>query len=986
MMSPLRFFALAVAGSLILSCSNPTSLGAGLTGSLLVSVQHEGLAKSILPEAIGSVSYKATGSGPAGETLAPATSATGSFSFTSLSLGSWTVTVSGLDSAGGTVASGSATVTVGTGAAATAAVQLLPVAGTGTLQLSLSWPSGKQVDEVVGSITPDGGTATPITCTIKDNTATLTKDLAAGSYILIVNLKKSGSLVAAPRMEVAGIYKGKTSSGSIALVAADFEAYFVSYDGNSATGGTPPTDSSNYQSGDSATVAGNTGTLVKTAYSFAGWNTKADGTGTSYAVGDKITMGAGSVALWASWTAAKFGIKGNIQKGPFSSGTSITIQALDANLDPLGTSYQTSTTDDFGAFTLGSQITSRYVEIIAKGYYFNEIAGSLSPSELTLRAYTDLGPGTVANVNLLTTLEEKRVAYLLKNKALSFTAAKTQAEAELLAVFNIKNIANVAVFETMDISKVGESNAILLAISCILQRTNTVAQLSELISKISVDLESDGTLDSATTKAAIANYSSDFTVAKVTTNLSKRYSDLGLSSIAVPDFGPYLDDDNDSIINKFDFTLSYSPATTATESTAVTSNAGTVVLPPDIASGTATTTIGSLVVDGKDEGKTCTVANGSALAVKLTSPSLASYDGTDQIATITVTYSSFSVATSFRLTYSPTALTPTFSLSDGANASAQTVTIASATPGASIRYTTNGTAPTQTSGTLYSTAISVAADQSIKAIAYRTGWLDSVVGTTSYPAAAAVSFDPSGLDIYPSAQTVSISSATSGATIWYTTNGDTPTTASTKYTIPITVAVNPGTTIKAIAIAPQFFPSAVRNGSYFDSYRIGNNGPAGGIVFYDKGSYSDGWRYLEAAPSDQSTGIEWGNGSNFNIATAKAIGTGKTNTAAIIAAQGSGTYAATLCKNLSIGGFSDWFLPSKDELNLMLTNLVKAGLGGFEVRPGGGIRGVYVSSSQTDDTYDTYGAYVQDFRGGDGSFHYGNKMGDPYYVRACRAF
>ncbi|MEI6389134.1 MAG: InlB B-repeat-containing protein, partial [Spirochaetota bacterium] len=389
MSSALRILALAVAGSLLLSCTIPTSEKTGLTGSLLVSVQHETRSRSILPEGIASVSFKATGSGPAGETLAPATSATGTFSFTSLSVGSWTVTVSGLDSAGGGVASGSATVTVGTGAAATAAVQLLPVSGTGTLQLSLSWPSGKQVDEVAGSITLDGGAASPITCTIKDNAATLSKDLAAGSYILIVNLKKAGALVAAPRMEVAGIYKGKTSSGSIALVAADFDAYFVSYDSNGATGGTPPTDSSNYQSGDSATVAGNTGSLAKAGYAFAGWNTKADGTGTSYAADAKVTMGAGSVGLFAAWTVQKFGIKGNIQKGPFSSGTSITIQALDANLDPLGTSYQTVTTDDFGAFALGSQITSRYVEIIAKGYYFNEIAGSLSPSELTLRAYTD---------------------------------------------------------------------------------------------------------------------------------------------------------------------------------------------------------------------------------------------------------------------------------------------------------------------------------------------------------------------------------------------------------------------------------------------------------------------------------------------------------------------------------------------------------------------------------------------------------------------
>ena len=116
---------------------------------------------------------------------------------------------------------------------------------------------------------------------------------------------------------------------------------------------------------------------------------------------------------------------------------------------------------------------------------------------------------------------------------------------------------------------------------------------------------------------------------------------------------------------------------------------------------------------------------------------------------------------------------------------------------------------------------------------------------------------------------------------------------------------------------------------------VGSEGLAGGIVFYDKGSYSDGWRYLEAAPSDQSTGIQWSNGEYIDIKTNTAVGTGKANTDAIIAAQGDGNYAAALCKNLTINGFSDWFLPSKDELDLMYTNLKKAGLGG-SARAGSG--------------------------------------------------
>ena len=111
-------------------------------------------------------------------------------------------------------------------------------------------------------------------------------------------------------------------------------------------------------------------------------------------------------------------------------------------------------------------------------------------------------------------------------------------------------------------------------------------------------------------------------------------------------------------------------------------------------------------------------------------------------------------------------------------------------------------------------------------------------------------------------------------------------------------------------------------------YSIGDIGPAGGKVFYDKGSFSTGWRYLEAAPSDQSTGIQWYNGIYMTIgATLTGIGSGETNTANIVSFQGYGAYAASLCANLNLAGYDDWFLPSKDELNLLYGQ--KGVVGGF---------------------------------------------------------
>lgn len=113
------------------------------------------------------------------------------------------------------------------------------------------------------------------------------------------------------------------------------------------------------------------------------------------------------------------------------------------------------------------------------------------------------------------------------------------------------------------------------------------------------------------------------------------------------------------------------------------------------------------------------------------------------------------------------------------------------------------------------------------------------------------------------------------------------------------------------------------------NYELGSKGPAGGFVFYDKGIYSEGWRYLEAAPND-STVIAWSNVLGSRIGTTKTeIGTGQANTTTIVSQPGHSMSAAKLCNNIVINNFSDWFLPSKDELDLVYKNLCKKGLGGF---------------------------------------------------------
>ncbi len=153
-------------------------------------------------------------------------------------------------------------------------------------------------------------------------------------------------------------------------------------------------------------------------------------------------------------------------------------------------------------------------------------------------------------------------------------------------------------------------------------------------------------------------------------------------------------------------------------------------------------------------------------------------------------------------------------------------------------------------------------------------------------------------------------------------------------------------------------------------YKIGDPGPAGGIVFYDKGSESDGWRYLEAATSDQATSVEWGGHGTSVGGTSTGIGDGKANTEAIVRALGDGNYAAKICDDLDLGGYADWFLPSKDELAELYKQ--KNTVGGFASN-------YFWSSSESSSS----NAWFRSFNDG---YQTGSSKDNDYHVRAVRAF
>ena len=287
----------------------------------------------------------------------------------------------------------------------------------------------------------------------------------------------------------------------------------------------------------------------------------------------------------------------------------------------------------------------------------------------------------------------------------------------------------------------------------------------------------------------------------------------------------------------------------------------------------------------------------------------------------------------------PPAATPTFSPSPGSFTSAQTIIVADTTPGATIYYTTNGTTPT-TASAVYAGPIAVGATTTIEAIAVAGGYLTSGVASGVYTVnsvtpAAAPTFSPAP-GSYAAAQTVVLADATAGATIYYTTNGTTPTTASAAYAGPISVGAS--TTIQAIAYASGYSTSAVATGVY----AIGSAGPApislslaavanlyglanaGTAV---TGGGADGHDDAFAA-NLLGTSVTWGT-TTFSLAAA-GPGSAVTNTTiplpqgnyTALSLLGSGVNGGAASQTLTVTysdgtttnftqGFSDWYTPKK---------------------------------------------------------------------------
>jgi len=219
------------------------------------------------------------------------------------------------------------------------------------------------------------------------------------------------------------------------------------------------------------------------------------------------------------------------------------------------------------------------------------------------------------------------------------------------------------------------------------------------------------------------------------------------------------------------------------------------------------------------------------------------------------------------------------------------------------------------------------------------------------------------------------STITAQGLCWSTSANPTTANSFTTSFTDVMTSLSPNTTYYVRAYASNVAGSGYGNEISFNSGYVFGSTYAGGLVFYNDGAGHG----LVCADSDQGT-AEWGCNGTALGGTSTALNTGAANTNAIVSGCTTTGIAAKLCYDLVLSTYSDWYLPGRDELNLMYLNLHTQSFGSF-------IANYYWSSSECAG-YEAGDAWVQNFFDGSqyGGSQYLDSKSGTYYVRAVRAF
>ncbi len=212
-------------------------------------------------------------------------------------------------------------------------------------------------------------------------------------------------------------------------------------------------------------------------------------------------------------------IAGVSQKGPFVKGSSVTLYELNFETRAqTGKSFLGRISEDMGTFAISKiELASQYALLRVDGFYRNEVTGKVSASQITLNAISDLSDRDNVNINLLTHLEYERALWLAQNEDMTVKQAKKIADQEIFEAF-AEDFAGESV-EDLDIFGNADGDAVLLAISIIMQAGRSEGEFSLSLADLAKDIEEDGVWNDSLERAQSADNSFGVELAQVRENI-----------------------------------------------------------------------------------------------------------------------------------------------------------------------------------------------------------------------------------------------------------------------------------------------------------------------------------------------------------------------------------------------------------------------------------------------------------------------------------
>jgi hypothetical protein len=254
-------------------------------------------------------------------------------------------------------------------------------------------------------------------------------------------------------------------------------------------------------------------------------------------------------------------LQGAVAKGPFILGTNVSVSPVDASGNTTGTQYTTQTSDNAGDFSVMFTYSGP-VMLSASGYYYNEMAGALSTSTLTLNGMAGITSSGSQNayINLLSDIAFGRIKTLMGGGA-TLAAAVTQADTELYGQLTVAGPSFTPGADTTQLNLLGGNNvpaAYVFSASAVVEEAaalsnisgGTDAKVQSMINTLEADFSTAGTFtssDNTSLQSAVVCVEPDSVMA----SLQSRFTSIG-SSAVVPNINLALDSDGDGVVNATD--------------------------------------------------------------------------------------------------------------------------------------------------------------------------------------------------------------------------------------------------------------------------------------------------------------------------------------------------------------------------------------------------------------------------------------------------